>query len=119
VAKKSVESVEMQTPLEQENILSLSCKTGENTKVKIHLNITSNEAAKQFGEMLFLLNEGYYVQSILDIFTDISKTDDKYAKFIHGIISSWSERVLEMEHHEKNSLDTPIISPTYFDKSAK
>lgn len=103
-----------------ENVLMITCGSNiKDNKVKIYFNITSTEAAKQFGEMLFLLNEGYYVQSILDIFKEISSADENYAKFIQKVISNWSEKVLELENHEDDLLNNPIVSPTYFYKSAK
>ena len=69
--------------------------------------------------MLFLLNEGCYIQSILDIFDEMAKTDTGSAKFIQPIISQWSTRVLELENNQIDLSQKPIISPTYFYKSAK
>lgn len=110
----------LETNLAQpDNILTLSCGAGGSCKIKININNHSPEASTQFGEMLFLLNEGCYIQSILDIFDEMAKTDTGSAKFIQPIISQWSTRVLELENNQIDLSQKPIISPTYFYKSAK
>lgn len=106
------------TPVE-DNLLVISCDSHGTSKVKITVNNKSFESAKQFGELLFLLNEGFYVQPILDVLNDIIKTEPAYATFIQSILNRWSTKVTEIEDVEEDLLNQPVISPTFFYKSAK
>jgi hypothetical protein len=86
--------------------------------VDIDLNNLSTEDAKQFGLLLFLINEGYYVQSFLDIISNISKVDTTKTEFVQSVISSWSNAIIENDNYVKNNQD-PIIKPTQFNITTK
>lgn len=84
----------------------------ENNQSHVSLSISNNdtESAKQLGIMLFLLNEGYYVQLILDVLLKIAKQDINN-KFIQDVISNWSSRLNDNIVSNDNE---PIIKPTQF-----
>lgn len=102
-----------------ENIITISCDSSGVSKVKIIVNNNSIESAKQFGEMLFLLNEGFYTQSFLDILNEIVESDKNYTIFVSSIIDKWSNKVTEIENIENSLSNKPIVPPTFFYKSAK
>ena len=117
---KQEQKVEEPKPVPiEDNLLIISCDSHGTTKIKITVNNKSFESAKHFGEMLFLLNEGFYVQTILDVLNEIIKTEPAYATFIQSIINKWSTKVIEIEDVEEDLLNQPVISPTFFYKSAK
>lgn len=83
----------------------------ENNQSHISLGISNDddESAKQLGIMLFLLNEGYYVQLILDVLLKIAKQDVSNNKFIQNVIANWSSRI-----NDNINDNEPIIKPTQF-----
>lgn len=114
---KNLILVKKTNPVQPDNTLTISCGVSGSCKIKININDHSQEASIQFGEMLFSLNEGYYIQSILDIFAEMGDTDTRNINFIQPTISRWSTRVLEIENNQIDLLQKPIISPTYFYKA--
>lgn len=80
--------------------------------IKIFINDPSRDAADKFGLLLYLLNEGYYVQHTLDILSNLSK-EHHNNEFITATINSWSNKVTD---NTKNELyiNDPIIKPTQF-----
>jgi hypothetical protein len=106
-------------PKDPNNLLIISVDNYGQIRVKITINNTDNNAGKKFGEMLFLLNEGYCTQSILDIFDDIVESEASYGKFLRDVIDRWSSKITESEKLETDQSDKPIISPTFFYKGSK
>lgn len=106
-------------PPASENQIIISCDQNGLVKVKITISHVGTNAAKDFGKMLFLMNEGFYVQSILDIIKEIKESGSDTNEFIEQMISSWSECVVSIESMEKDEDNQPIISPTLFDKGSK
>jgi len=106
------------TPIE-DNLLIIACDPHGTNKVRITINNKSLESAKEFGEMLFLLNEGLYIQPILDVLNEIVKTEPSYATFTQSVINKWSNKVIEIEDVEEDLLNQPVVSPTFFYKSSK
>ena len=90
----------------------------ENQKINLDVDIDniSAEDAKQFGLLLFLINEGYYVQSFLDIISDIAKKHSNKTQFAQTVISTWSNAILE---NDKVVEQDPIIKPTQFNTATK
>lgn len=91
----------------------------ENHKISLAVDIknSSLQAAQRLGLLLFLINEGYYVQSFLDIISDLSKKNDAGLLFQQQVISTWSEKITESNLNEQQDQindDTPIIKPTQF-----
>jgi hypothetical protein len=82
----------------------------------IDINNISSEDAKQFGLLLFLINEGYYVQSFLDKISDIAKKHADKTEFIQTVISVWSHAIIE---NDKVVEQDPIIKPTQFNTATK
>lgn len=78
--------------------------------IKFELNDLSVEAATKFGYLLFLINEGYYVQSALDILSNMAKEDLNKQRFAQQTINQWSSKILDNETIN----DQPIIKPTQF-----
>ncbi|NBT07536.1 MAG: hypothetical protein EBS98_01920 [Chitinophagia bacterium] len=69
--------------------------------------------------MLFLLNEGYYVQLILDVLLKISKQDVNNNIFVQNVISNWSSRISDNLSSNDNDSDEPIIKPTHFNSKSE
>jgi len=107
------------TPKDLNNLLIVPVDDEGKIRVKVTINNTDNNAGKKFGEMLFLLNEGYCTQSILDIFDDIVESEASYGKFLRDVIDRWSSKITESEKLEIDQSDKPIISPTFFYKGSK
>lgn len=91
----------------------------ENNQSHVSLAISNDdpESAKQLGIMLFLLNEGYYVQLILDVLLKISKQDVDNNIFVQNVISNWSSRI--NDNLTSDNDDEPIIKPTYFNSKGE
>lgn len=101
------------------NSVLFEIDNNNNIDVKIKLNNALVDDAEKFGLLLFLINEGYYVQTFLDILSDISKEGEHQAKFVQTTIHSWASKVTESNIYEtniKNECD-PIIKPTQFNIS--
>lgn len=81
--------------------------------LSIDMNNFSSEAAEQFGMMLFLLNEGYYMQTLMDLVIDLSKSNNEHAVFAQKILSSWSNKITLNNHASQND-EEPIVKPSFF-----
>ena len=101
-----------------DNYLTISCNRNEN-RIQINIGDLSFESAQRYGEMLFLLNEGYYIKSISDILIHLSKIDSSHEQFVNNVITNWSNQILNITNDEKNFVHSHIISPTYFYKNSK
>lgn len=90
----------------------------QNQKINLDIDINNISAddAKQFGLLLFLINEGYYVQSFLDIISDIAKKHSDKTQFAQNVISTWSNAIIE---NDKVTDQDPIIKPTQFNTTSK
>lgn len=88
---------------------SISFDLDANGKVYFDINVLdeSKEAAEKLGIMLFMINEGYYVQHILNSL-DIIMKNPSSENFAKQIISSWSEQI------SKEDQEDPIVSPSSF-----
>jgi hypothetical protein len=64
---------------------------------------------------LFLLNEGYYVQTFMDLITDLSH--DNNTKFSQKVISSWADKINTSNSYDNKAEDEPLIKPTYFNNT--
>lgn len=96
---------------------SIVFEIDKNNKInlKVFINDTNIESADKLGVLLFLLNEGYYVQGFLDILSDLSKQDPNNDEFVKKIINSWSTKVTEIAEYESQlNINEPIIKPTQF-----
>lgn len=85
----------------------------EKTDVIFQIGNMDANAASQFGFFLFLLNEGYYVQTMTDILLGMAKEGGEKAAFSQNAISMWSKKILESEKYNAENND-PIIKPTQF-----
>ena len=91
----------------------------ENHKINIKLDLGNftDDSAEQLGLVLFLLNEGYYVQTLMDLITDLSNENNEKLKFAQKIINSWVEKINTSNSYEAKSEDEPLIKPTYFNNT--
>lgn len=98
-----------------ENTILFEINQNQDIKIKIDINDSSFDASQKFGNLLFMLNEGYCVQNILEILTDIAKQNSHQAKFVQDIITIWSARIMESDITTANSSnETPLVSPSQF-----
>jgi hypothetical protein len=101
----------------QDLINSIIFEIDHNNKINLKVKIENKsiEAADQLGLLLFLLNEGYYVQLFLDTISNISKNDTCRAEFIQKVINAWSNKIKESDTYTTNSSENdPLIKPTQF-----
>jgi hypothetical protein len=89
----------------------------ENHKINIKLDLGNftDDSAEQLGLVLFLLNEGYYVQTFMDLITDLSH--DNNTKFSQKVISSWADKINTSNSYDNKMEDEPLIKPTYFNNT--
>jgi hypothetical protein len=89
----------------------------ENHKINIKLDLGNftDDSAEQLGLVLFLLNEGYYVQTFMDLITDLSH--DNNTKFSQKVISSWADKINTSNSYDNKAEDEPLIKPTYFNNT--
>lgn len=105
---------------EEENLdipNSISFSFGSNDEeisVKITIAKLDDKIAKQFGELLFHLNEGYYAQSIVETMNEISAQGQDEFMFVKKITNSWAEKIIEADKLEASINQEPIVSPSYF-----
>lgn len=97
------------------NSILLQIDHDNKVNLKVFINNNTIESADRFGLLLFLLNEGYYVQGFLDILSDLSKQNPYNDKFVKQTISSWSNKITESAELESNiNSNDPVIKPTEF-----
>lgn len=102
------------TPSQQSTPLnSIIFEVDKESKINVRINIQDNtiENGKAFGLLLFLINEGYYVESTLNLLSSLSDLNPNNANFIQQTLSSWSNYVSEDINHD---IQDPVIKPTEF-----
>jgi hypothetical protein len=115
---KNNEHTEINTDTKKQNN-SILFYLDQNQKINLDIDIDNISAddAKQFGLLLFLINEGYYVQSFLDIISDIAKKHSDKTEFVQTVISTWSNAIIEND--KAVNQEDPIIKPTQFNIASK
>ena len=86
--------------------------------ISIELHDLSSSASQTMGDLFFLLNEGYYVQHILETLTTIANQNKENTKFVQAVINVWSSKVLSSDINTSDidiiNNETPVISPSQF-----
>ena len=99
------------------NSILFNIDKNRNIHLKLNFNHFSSEDSDKFALLLFLMNEGFYTQTFLDLITDFAKQNPQHAQFIQHIISEWSNRITENNTYasmEINTKEDPLIKPTQF-----
>jgi len=81
--------------------------------VKVYIVDTDIESSKKFGDMLFNINTGQYMDYTLSVLVDISRRDAQINEYIRNVISYWQSLLLTTD----TSIDPdnePHIKPTAF-----
>lgn len=82
--------------------------------LQLNFNHYTKESAEKLALLLFFMNEGYYVQSLLDSLFAFAKDNNQH-QFVQQTISAWSAHLKSADQYEdNNSNDNPIIKPTQF-----
>ena len=92
-------------------------KIDQDQKIHLHIDVHnfSSKDADKFSLLLFLLNEGYYIQTFLDLVTDFAKQNPQHAEFVQQIVSGWSSKITENSTYiEDSNEEEPLIKPTQF-----
>lgn len=97
------------------NSIMFESDSNNMVNIKVYINDPSRDAADKFGLLLYLLNEGYYVQHTLEILSNLSK-EHHNNEFITATINSWSNKVTDNTKHELY-INDPIIKPTQFNSN--
>lgn len=92
--------------------------------IKVTLKDISKPAAKNFGEMLYNVSNGFYQESVLKILVDFSKEDENINQFVLETIAHWYSLSKAYKKNtpgviEKPWLKVPQVSPMDFNKYAK
>lgn len=70
--------------------------------------------AKQYGTMLFMLNNGFIKEDIIDTLIKYDDTTNEYdAKFVNVSLEKW------LDLFNKNTYNTPLIKPSSVFKNYK
>ncbi|MFM7795449.1 MAG: hypothetical protein ACKO7N_01655 [Candidatus Nitrosotenuis sp.] len=99
------------------NILIVSVDSDGKIFLNFDVNNFSDKNAENFGMMLYYLNEGMYVETILDLFLHFMKNDNRFETFTQDTIRTWSKLVNEFGIREEfinNKNTDPIIAPSDF-----
>lgn len=108
-----IKSIFYQRKFISNNTIIFSVDTDNNNDFKLEINHYSKEAAEKFGVLLFLINEGYYVQSILDSLSSLSKENEEKSQFVQQAIYNWSSHIKASDGYSSTN-DEPIVKPTQF-----
>lgn len=84
--------------------------------VNFDINNFSQSDCDNFATMLYYMNEGHYVQTILDLFLYFAKEDPKYVNFMDKVLRKWSGLVDNIKDDYGLKDDAPIIAPSAFYK---
>ena len=94
-------------------IFILDSKNDNNfVDIKLYINDTSDNAAKQFGTLLYSINESFYAHSFLQMMNDIIKDNPEYSLFMNQAIQTWSKIFDKLKI--ENSSEDPIVPPSSF-----
>jgi hypothetical protein len=94
-------------------VVSINHTYISSVKITIFIDDTSSKSSEHFGFLLYLINEGYYIQSILDTLFEMSQSYPDYSFFISKVIEEWSKKI-KNDTEYKNEENKPIIGPSQF-----
>ena len=97
----------------KENSITFFIDDDDKIKIRIFIDDTSSKSSEHFGFLLYLINEGYYIQSILDTLFEMSQSYPDYSFFISKVIEEWSKKI-KNDTEYKNEENKPIIGPSQF-----
>lgn len=79
----------------------------------IHFDIETldrtDETAQKIGLMLYMINEGHYVQNIINSLDTLVKTPE-HSRFAQQIIHTWSQQISK----DSKNQEEPVVSPSSF-----
>lgn len=82
--------------------------------VKVYIVDTDIESSKHFGDMLFSINTGQYMNYTLSVLVDISRQDAHVNTYIKNVISYWQSLLLTKDTSDDPENNDPHIKPTAF-----
>lgn len=98
------------TPIKStDNLLIIRVDKQGKILIDFDINQWTDKDCENFGTMLFYMNEGVYIQTILDLFSFFAKKDTKYINFMNKTIKQWSDLVAN-----NNTNAEPVVSPSRF-----
>lgn len=104
---------------EEENSVSFIIDKDNNPIIQINVQNFENKHVIKFAELLFMINNGQYQKSILDILTEIAVKDPDRASFLGSVIKTWStyiDKYIDLDMNSNYTKDKPCISPLAFSK---
>jgi len=84
---------------------------------KIYIVDTDPESIDSLAEMLFGINSGEYMTSLLNILIDISKQDPKIKHYVKEVMVAWQDLVDDNTSYGDTT--EPYIKPTAFSNGIK
>lgn len=108
-------------------IFSLNPEMNNEPYIKIKIDDTSIGASAKFAELLYDIFTGIYNESTVNLMMKMSNEGSDIKQFMHSCIMNWSllaknkDTINETNDQNKyyDDDDTPVITPTYFNKNAK
>jgi hypothetical protein len=104
------EVVGNQNQVSNSNFVTFELDADNKPHVLLDLDNLSTESAKQLGILFYLLNEGYYIQPVLDVLLAISKQDVEKNLFTQTVLNSWNSHI----NTNSTKSEEPLIKPTQF-----
>lgn len=112
--------ISQNTSDKEENRFVVNIKKDGTVFLDFILPHIDDKDCENFALVLYLLNEGMYIQSILDSLSEIRQKDKESIAIVNKIISSWSKLVNQYGISEQvNIYEKPVVSPTQFYKGMK
>ena len=120
ISKQNTEDSLEETKNKIDNTNAVTFILDNNNEPYIHVSITdlNYDKATHFAKMLFEMNSGAYVTSIIDILMELSKQDDSIKIFIAKVIAAWS-LYGDLNKQGQLSEGEPVINPTDFMKGLR
>lgn len=108
-----IKSIFKKTSKSLDNSILFRIDNNQETDFKFDINNYSKDSAEKLGLLLFLISEGYYVQSFLDSLTSLYKDDKNKQEFVQQVVGSWATNISANETYEASNAE-PIIKPSQF-----
>lgn len=88
----------------------------QDAHVKVIIADTSQNSAEYFADMLYGINNGQYLENILQVLIGMGKQDEAISDFVRGVVYNLS--VIDKLSQDETSLE-PQVKPTDFFQGLK
>jgi hypothetical protein len=96
------------------NTITFGIDNNGKVYIDLHIDNISSFHSEKFGFLMYLINESFYLQPMIDAVVALSDNPD-YREFSESTIKSWNIHAIKNNEHPL-SLENPIIKPSKFVK---